>query len=205
VTTAAHKKQVRDALKVKTSSMRTAKSSKKSSKKSPPKKVSVPKRNSPPKKKAGKKSPSKKVSLPKCLKDIADGKSCDDGKKCRIHTGNCVKSKPKGDEKYEYAGEEFFVTTAAHKKQIRDTLKTPTSMKTARTPSIILVDETAKTPSEFLERMRSVETDESDETSEEFSDEISDSDDGAVLSREELANINAQKRLILNILDKCPN
>lgn len=203
VTTSSQKKKVEDY---------------KGKKASPAKKVSVPKTKSPKKKspaKKGKKSPPKKVKVPKCLES-----GCPGGKTCNVKTGNCVKAKPKGAEKYEYDGEEFFVTTSSQKKVVRDVKgsvsKSTSKSSASKRPSSGM--RSARTPSPLVERLvavsESVEIDDDDETVEvseeliDLSEDLSEEDDeeeedAATISREEVATINAQKKMILDILDKC--
>jgi len=185
-----------------------------------------PKKKGSPKKK---KSPPKKVAVKKCVRE-----GCSKGTTCNAKSGRCVKNKPAGATKVEVAGEEFWVTTSSQKKKLKDFKgvksitvvktqkkslpKTPTRKTSSKkkmpslpkTPKRSTSMRSARTPSAFLERLREASDETlplSDETlslSEEYSDDFSEEEDDAVLSREDIANINAQKRMILSILEKCP-
>jgi hypothetical protein len=218
VTTSSQKKKVEEfkgkkaspAKKVKVPAKKSSPKKKSSAKKkSPAKKVNVSTKKKSPPKKAGKKSPPKKVNVPKCLES-----GCPSGKTCNAKTGNCVKAKPKGAEKYEYAGEEFFVTTSSQKKKVRDAVGSSDSSGSeligeAASPTTMRPSSgmrSARTPSPLIERLVAISekddlSDEEIDLSDDFSEE--EEEDPATISREEVATINAQKKMILDILDKC--
>jgi len=140
VTTSSQQKKVEGAKgkkasppkKVSVSPKKSASKKKSSSKRSPPKKVAVSSKKPSSKKPSPKKSPPKKVVVPKCLES-----GCKGGKVCNVKTGNCVKNKPKGADKYEFAGKEFFVTTSSQKKKVRDVIDVSVKKRsTPKTPSM---------------------------------------------------------------------
>lgn len=197
-------------------------------KKSPPKKVAPKAKGSPKKKSPGKKSPPKKVAVPKCYQ--ADAPDCEDGKTCNAKTGNCVKATPKGGRKVKVNDKEFFVITSSDKKRIEvPVMKSAKSSEFLErlykvSSDRVSEDEEASSSSSSEERMTSVETSDMPrqrmssskskpkstrsfvETSE-IVGEYQSSDDSeeseSVISRSEITDINAHKKMILQILQKC--
>ncbi len=230
VTTEQHKKLVRD-VKGKKSPPKKVSPKKKASpkkspgKKSPPKKVAPKAKGSPKKKSPGKKSPPKKVAVPKCYQ--ADAPDCEDGKTCNAKTGNCVKATPKGGRKVKVNDKEFFVINSSDKKRIEVPV-----MKSAKSSEFLdRLYKVSSERRESSERPESSEESSSSSSSEEeatqrmssskskpkstktwvetseivgeyqSSDESEESESG--ISRSEITDINAHKKMILQILQKC--
>jgi hypothetical protein len=233
VTTEQHKKLVRDVKGKKASPPKKVSPKKKSSpkkspgKKSPPKKVS-PKKKSPkksPKKSLGKKSPPKKVVVPKCYQ--ADAPDCEDGKTCNAKTGNCVKATPKGGRKVKVNDKEFFVINSSDKKRIevpvmqsakssefldrlykvsseRDDDESSSSSSDSSSSSEERVETSdIHTSSKSMSKSKPKSTKSWVETSELVGEYEESEDEESGISRDEIIDINAHKKMILQILQKC--
>lgn len=228
ITTESQKQLVRDVKgkpSKKVTPKKKASSPKKSSgKKSPPKKVSPKKKASPKKKSPGKKSPPKKVAVPKCYQ--ADAPDCEDGKTCNAKTGNCVKATPKGGRKVKVNDKEFFVINSSDKKRIevpvmksakssefldrlykvssvRDDDESSSSSSSSSSEEESVIVTSGKRMSSSKSKPKSTKTwvETSEIVGEYESDESGDEESG--ISRSEITDVNAHKKMILQILQKC--
>ena len=223
VTTTSQRKKVEDFKGKKGSSV----------KRSPAKKVSVSKK-SPGKKSSGKKSPPKKVKVSKCVREGCTGGKICNAKSGRcvknvpkgasvvavageefIVTTTSQRKKVEEFKGKKGSSVKQSIRTPSRKSSGFRSARTPTSRRSSaksspaksssRRPSSArsgseLVGEYSSSSSRssaLIERLRQV-SDDRDEMSSE------DSEDNALLSRDDLANINAQKKTIMEILKKCP-